>query len=259
MKNPVKFRYAEQNDLNQILNLLQSNNLPFVDVDLEKIKFILAEISDIVLGCIGIEHYASHGLLRSFAVDENYRNLGIGNKLLQYLISYSKQIGVQNLHLLTVTAEKYFLSKGFIVVNRNLAPESIKFTSEFSTLCSSTSTYMTYCDINQLASIYTKNLNLPKLDEETQSKYWAISGNNLMFTYFEVEPGKLFSEHIHESEQITYVLEGELYFEIGNSVYQIEKGDSIVVPSNIPHKVWTAKQKAIAVDAWSKVNEKYWK
>jgi amino-acid N-acetyltransferase len=257
MKNPVKFRYADQNDLNQILNLLRANNLPFADVDLAKIKFILAEATDILIGCIGIEHYSSNGLLRSFAVDENYRNLGIGNKLLQYLMSFSKQIGVHNLHLLTVTAEKYFLLKSFIVENRNHAPESIKRTSEFSTLCSSTSTYMTYYDINRAALIYQNNLHLTKFDEETQSKYWAISGENIMFTYFEVEPDKLFSEHIHESEQITYVLEGELYFEIGNSIYQIEKGESIVVPSNIPHKVWTAKQRAIAVDAWSKVNEKY--
>jgi quercetin dioxygenase-like cupin family protein len=164
---------------------------------------------------------------------------------------------VQNLHLLTVTAEKYFLSKGFIVTDRSLAPESIKCTSEFSTLCSSTSTYMTYYDFNSAALIYPKNLHLPKFDEETQSKYWAITGKNIMFTYFEVEPGKLFKEHIHESEQITYVLEGELFFEMNNSVFQLEKGDSIVVPSNTPHKVWTTEQNAIAIDAWSKINEKY--
>jgi quercetin dioxygenase-like cupin family protein len=87
-----------------------------------------------------------------------------------------------------------------------------------------------------------------------QSTYWAISGKNQMLTYFEVESDKTFSWHKHESEQITYVLEGELFFEINNSIYKLIKGDSIIVPSNIPHKVWTQRRKVKAIDAWSPVN-----
>jgi quercetin dioxygenase-like cupin family protein len=96
-----------------------------------------------------------------------------------------------------------------------------------------------------------------KLDEETQSRYWAVKSENLMFTYFEVEPGVRFSRHSHSSEQMTYVLEGVLFFELDDQVFAVKKGDLISIPSFKMHSVWTESEGAKAVDAWSPVNDKY--
>mgnify|MGYP001160592393 CR=1 FL=1 len=95
------------------------------------------------------------------------------------------------------------------------------------------------------------------VDEETKARFWSVAGNNLQFTWFEVPSGATFKEHNHDSEQITYVLNGELFFKIGDSIYKLSAGDSIVIPANIKHAVWTEGSLALAVDAWSPVNEKY--
>ena len=95
------------------------------------------------------------------------------------------------------------------------------------------------------------------IDKETGSSFWSVTGNNLQFTWFEVPPGSHFQKHSHASEQITYVLEGVLFFEIENKEYKVGAGDCIVIPSYIGHAVWTRSLPAKAVDAWSPVNEKY--
>jgi quercetin dioxygenase-like cupin family protein len=41
--------------------------------------------------------------------------------------------------------------------------------------------------------------------------------------------------HQHESEQITYILEGVLKFQFEGQEVTLRKGDVLVIPSNVPH------------------------
>ncbi len=50
------------------------------------------------------------------------------------------------------------------------------------------------------------------IDHETGSQFWSLEGTNVQFTWFDVPANKKFPAHKHYSEQITYVLEGELFF-----------------------------------------------
>lgn len=86
---------------------------------------------------------------------------------------------------------------------------------------------------------------------------WAVALNKTMLTYFEVDPHCRFESHTHESEQITLVLEGELYFEQGDRVVAVKAGEVIAIPSQAPHAVFTREDAVKAVDAWSPVMEKY--
>jgi amino-acid N-acetyltransferase len=147
MNDIIDYRFAKKEDFENIISLLKENELPIVVIDLIKIKFILAETENQLVGCIGVEPYEKEGLLRSLAVNINYRNSGVGNNLLQYLISFAKELGIIDLHLLTTTAESYFLSKNFVKSNREIAPTSIKNTLEFSSLCPSSSSYMVLYNI----------------------------------------------------------------------------------------------------------------
>ena len=96
-----------------------------------------------------------------------------------------------------------------------------------------------------------------RIDPESNSRYWSIRSEKMSFTYFEVPPHTHFLTHKHFSEQITYVLMGELFFEAGNKTYLLSKGDSIVIPSNVEHRVWTTSAGATAVDSWTPANERY--
>ena len=94
-------------------------------------------------------------------------------------------------------------------------------------------------------------------DAVSGSLFWSIEGKNLQFTWFDVPANTNFPNHKHDSEQITYVLDGELFIESENSVYKLSTGDCILIPGNIDHKVWTESIPAKAVDAWSPVNKAY--
>lgn len=98
---------------------------------------------------------------------------------------------------------------------------------------------------------------LPLVPDVPGSKMWAVSLENTMFTYFEMEPRSRFERHSHRSEQITMVLEGELIFEMDGKTERISSGEVIAVPSEIPHAVYAGEEKVKAVDAWSPVICKY--
>ena len=106
-----------------------------------------------------------------------------------------------------------------------------------------------------------RNNNQPRLnksiDASTGSEFWSMEGKSVQFTWFDVPANTSFPSHKHASEQITYVLEGELFLKSGDSVYKLSKGDCILVPGNIEHEVWTEGSSAKAVDAWSPVNPIY--
>ena len=105
---------------------------------------------------------------------------------------------------------------------------------------------------NNKQSLINKNV-----DAATGSDFSSMEGKKVQLTWFDVPPNTNFSNHKHESEQITYILEGELFFKSEDTVYKLSKGDCILVPGNIDHEVWTEKSSAKAIDAWSPVNKVY--
>jgi amino-acid N-acetyltransferase len=158
------YRLAREEDRERIITLLSKNNLPVSDLVDSKAQFIISVNNENLTGCIAIEQYEKDGLLRSLAVHPDYRNLGIGTQLLQRLLAYCLQLGIEDVHLLTTTAEKYFLSKGFLRVSRDEAPESIKKTPEFSAICPSSSAYMTLKQLSSRALLYTGEVKIPQTD-----------------------------------------------------------------------------------------------
>ncbi len=101
------------------------------------------------------------------------------------------------------------------------------------------------------------SFNEKKIDAVSGASFWSIEGSNVQFTWFDVPADTNFPTHKHESEQITYVLEGELFFKSENSIYKLSVGDCILIPGNIDHEVWTGTCSVKAIDAWSPVNKAY--
>jgi amino-acid N-acetyltransferase len=143
MKNEIEFRVGSINDIPKIQNLLMENSLPYMDLMESKVILIVAVCDQDIIGSIGIEKTGNDGLLRSFAVMDSYKNMGIGLNLYNFLLKLAKEEEIKTLHLLTTTADKYFEKLGFSVKDRSTAPIDIKNTSEFSELCPSSSIYMT--------------------------------------------------------------------------------------------------------------------
>ncbi|MBU0483027.1 MAG: cupin domain-containing protein [Proteobacteria bacterium] len=89
------------------------------------------------------------------------------------------------------------------------------------------------------------------------SKMWGVALEQTLLTYFEVESNSKFETHSHESEQITMVLAGELFFETEQGTVCLGPGEVLAIPSNAVHAAFTKDKPAKAIDAWSPVMEKY--
>jgi amino-acid N-acetyltransferase len=136
-------RQARAADWEPVRALLQDSDLPVDDLGAEQLDgFLVAEDGPELVGLIGLDVLGTLGLLRSLVVARNARRLGLGGKLVGALESAAETAGITELWLLTIDAERFFQRLGFEIVERDLAPESIRQTEEFSELCPATAFLM---------------------------------------------------------------------------------------------------------------------
>lgn len=140
----INYRTALAGDFPEIVNLLDECKLPHSDIVPGKQNFIIAEIDRKIIGCAGFEAYNESGLFRSLGVKPIHREMKIGKDLLSKVIDLSKENNVNQLYLLTTTADVYFKKSGWEVINRNEVPDDILATTEFSSICPSTAICMMY-------------------------------------------------------------------------------------------------------------------
>lgn len=93
-------------------------------------------------GIVGLEFFENVALLRSLAVTREARGLGGGKSLVQEAENVARRKGAHKIFLLTVTAQRFFAALGYTSIERTAAPEPIKGTTEFSTLCPSSAVLM---------------------------------------------------------------------------------------------------------------------
>lgn len=61
-------------------------------------------------------------------------------------------------------------------------------------------------------------------------------------------------EHHHESEQITYILEGALKFELEGREVIVRAGQVLLIPSNVPHRA-VALEDTLDLDVFSPIRQ----
>ena len=130
----LTIRPATPADLNAAVELLQEAGLPVKDLSAETLALI-AEIDEIFQGVIGVELFGKAALLRSLAVAASARGAGIGPALVTALETACMTDGVDELWLLTIDADAFFVSLGYETRERSEAPKAIRNTEEFSGLC----------------------------------------------------------------------------------------------------------------------------
>lgn len=139
---------AKESDYSLIVALLQTTKLPPDGIEPHLENFLVIRHPnenagpEILIGSVGLEIYGESALLRSFAVHPDFQGAGLGTRLVESITELAKKKGITRLFLLTDTAERYFLKKGFVVVTRDRVPEDMKQSVEFSTLCTSSPSMM---------------------------------------------------------------------------------------------------------------------
>jgi amino-acid N-acetyltransferase len=138
----MRFRSATIDDLSQLKTLLSASELPVDGVAEHLTDFLVAEDGGHIRGVIGLERYGSHALLRSAVVAPTARGSGIGGQLVKQIFERAKSIGVEDLYLLTTTAQKYFPRFGFEETTRAEVPASVQESVEFRGACPETAIVM---------------------------------------------------------------------------------------------------------------------
>lgn len=150
MPNPIDthraaLRVATDTDLPAIERLLASSGLPITGVAEALRGFVVAESEPDkrIVGVVGLELCCDeYALLRSTAVDPEWRGTGLGRRLVTHVIAEAESRGIKALYLLTTTAERYFPTFGFVKTERDIVPAEIKRSVEFREACPASATVM---------------------------------------------------------------------------------------------------------------------
>lgn len=138
----MKIREATNRDLDAVESLLSENNLPLDGVKENFSSFVVAEDAGEIAGAIGLERFGSVALLRSAVVSAEHRGSGVGRKLVERVLERAERDGIEELFLLTTTAEKYFPRFGFTPTTRSAVPPAAKASAEFQGACPDTAIVM---------------------------------------------------------------------------------------------------------------------
>ena len=137
-----EIRRATLGDLAAIERLLTQSHLPLDGVCEALGDFVVALAGDAVVGVAGLEVCCDNALLRSVAVADGWRSLGLGRSLVTRVIADAEARGIHALYLLTTTADQYFPSFGFRTIARDEVPEDVRATKEFQGACPASATVM---------------------------------------------------------------------------------------------------------------------
>ena len=138
----MRFRKADPHDLPAVEALLTASDLPFEGVSENFASFVVAEEKDTIVGAIGLELFDSAALLRSAVVSPDQRGTGVGRRLVEQILELAERAGVNEIYLLTTTAEDYFPRFGFQRTTRSSVPDTVKSSAEFRGACPDTAVVM---------------------------------------------------------------------------------------------------------------------
>jgi len=90
--------------------------------------------------------------------------------------------------------------------------------------------------------------------EVLSEKIWrkVISGEKAMVAQVFIAKGGVVPTHQHESEQISYVIEGALKFELEGKEIVARKGEVLLIPSNVLHRA-EALEDTLDLDVFSPI------
>ena len=144
LQSEVDFRIrpATAADFPAIHALLTAASLPVAGVDAASGEYVVADLAGKVVGVLGIEKSGDAALLRSFAVQADFRKRGIGEALVRHVLGQLKFEGISSLYILTNTAEAFAARFGFVKISREEIPAALLTASTLGTACPASSTCM---------------------------------------------------------------------------------------------------------------------
>jgi arsenite methyltransferase len=132
----IEIHSARAEDLAAVEELLESAGLPREGIEAGfGPAYAVARAGGEVVGAAGVETYDGEGLLRSLVVAPEWRGAGVGRDLVRDRMDWARSRGMESLWLLTTTAAPFFHTFGFEPQDRSRAPDGIRKSEEFASVC----------------------------------------------------------------------------------------------------------------------------
>lgn len=130
-------RRGRPSDWAAVVDLLQQARLPTDDLAHgPQLAFWVLEIEQQLAGAVALEGSERAGrLLRSLVVAPAYQRRGLGQALVARVEHEACGQGIEQLVLLTETAQQFFQRLGYRIVERETVPEALRQSAEFRSLC----------------------------------------------------------------------------------------------------------------------------
>jgi quercetin dioxygenase-like cupin family protein len=80
--------------------------------------------------------------------------------------------------------------------------------------------------------------------------FQPVVGDRVMANFVRFEPHTEAPLHWHEEEQISFVVDGELEFEVAGETRVLTRGQAVVIPPNVPHAARTHGGPCLEVDVF---------
>jgi len=93
---------------------------------------------------------------------------------------------------------------------------------------------------------------LEKITEMISQK--VVAGEREMLAQIYLKRGALVPVHSHESEQMTYILQGALKVVVGGEALTVREGEVLHVPSGVPHQA-EALEDTLELDVFSPIRQ----
>ena len=133
----ASIRRSRPADFPAVLALLRAAGLPSEDFAAgSPLAVWVREQDGIVAGAVALEGTGTESrLLRSLVVSPAHQRLGHAQALIAHAEAEARAQGVEQLIILTETAQGLFERMGYRPIERNAAPQSLQESAEFRHLC----------------------------------------------------------------------------------------------------------------------------
>ena len=138
----VAVERASGRDRTAIEELLRSTGLPTGGLDDALPTAFVARVDGRVVGTAALEVRGRSALLRSVAVDEGLRGIGLGVRLTESALELARGSGLEDVYLLTDLAARFYDRFGFEEIDRTSIPEAVQASAEFRGACAETAVAM---------------------------------------------------------------------------------------------------------------------
>ncbi|MEW9899570.1 amino-acid N-acetyltransferase [Chitinivorax sp. PXF-14] len=94
-------------------------------LEMEISQFTVLKRYDMVIGCVALYRYPENNMaeLACLAVSPDYRDRGLGDKLLQDVERQARRLGIERLFVLTTRTTHWFIERGFEHANVDVLPQ----------------------------------------------------------------------------------------------------------------------------------------